>query len=241
MVATKLLGAARNLNVVAEALSYTLLPFAVLGVVTLRRQAQALPFMIYSVLLYLAMTLAFTLPGQNGSLFHSLAALLPFLMTAVAVGLDVAILALVRRRPHLSLRTAGLVLGATLLASQALLTVGIGALVAQSWGDRYSYLLYPDAIAWLSPRLAAQEPIMILDPPAYNYFGGRPAIIVPNNDPATMLVVARRYGVRYIVLEPAHNRPLDALYQGEELPAGLALRLDLKNDQGQELKIYEID
>jgi hypothetical protein len=122
------------------------------------------------------------------------------------------------------------------------LTAGLGTVAVKEWGSNYSYVLYPQAVAWLTPQLAPGEPVMILDPPAYTYYsGGRPAVVVPNNDPRTMIDVARQYGARFIVLEPAHTRPVHELYLGTENPPELTLRTVFKNGRGKELKIYEVE
>lgn len=241
ILGSKLHAVGQNLHVVAKALSYYLVPLAGIGLWGMRRERRAQPFLVYGIALYAVMTFAFTLPGQLGSLLHSLAALLPFLMSATALGLDRAIGALVRHRRHLDPATAQRVCTFALVFAQATLTLGLGIIAAREWETRYSYALYPQAASWLGPQLAAGEPVMILDPPAYAYFSGRPAIAVPNNEPGTVVEVARRYGVRFILLEPAHMQPVDRIYRGEESDPQLALRLSLRNERGQELKIYELD
>ena len=49
------------------------------------------PFLVYTVLLYLAMSLAFTFAGTRGSVFHSSGGLLPYIFLISLVGLDRAI------------------------------------------------------------------------------------------------------------------------------------------------------
>jgi hypothetical protein len=63
------------------------------------------PMSWYALALLLAMSLLFTLPGSNGGLFHSSAALWPWFMALAAIGLDQTV-AWLAQRP-LQLATGG--------------------------------------------------------------------------------------------------------------------------------------
>lgn len=241
IMTSKVKAFAANINVAAEALSYILLPVVALGLWSIRRAPQALPCLVYGATLFVAMTAVFTFPGPLGSLLHSLAALLPFLMACAALGLDRSVDLLVRFRPHLNRQFSYQLFSRLLVGGQILLTCGLSIMAVNSWEFRYSYALYPLAGSLVSPRLSSDETIMVVDPPAFFYFNSIPSVVVPNNEPSKVLETARTYNARFLLLEPAHVRPLDALYLGEEAYPEFTLWKELHNDRGQELKIYEIN
>ena len=65
-----------------------LTPLALVGGWHLRRHGLVQLAGIYALLLFAAMTLVFAFPGARGGLFHSGAAVYPFMAALAAVGLD---------------------------------------------------------------------------------------------------------------------------------------------------------
>jgi hypothetical protein len=59
------------------------------------------------------------------------------------------------------------------------------------------------------------------NPPGYYLASGRTALVVPNGSEQTLLGVARRYGVRFLLLEHDHPRGLERLYRAPDTQAGL--------------------
>jgi hypothetical protein len=53
---------------------------------------------------------------------------------------------------------------------------------------------------------------MVADPANYFVDTGQPAIVIPDQGLPVMLAAARRYGARYLVLEPVHSPAQDALW-----------------------------
>ena len=64
---------------------------------------------------------------------------------------------------------------------------------------------------------------MVANPPAFWYYTRRPAVVVPNDDVETLLAVADRYNVRYVLLDRNCPAPLVDLYAGERLHPRLQL------------------
>jgi hypothetical protein len=59
---------------------------------------------------------------------------------------------------------------------------------------------------------------MINDPSALYYFTGLPGIVVPNALPDVIPALAKRYGVRYVVLDNNPTIPMIDLYLGKNVP-----------------------
>lgn len=207
-----------------------LFPLVLVGWWRLRRHPLYRLATWYAALLLLAMTFVFTFPGPRGGLFHSGGALLPFVFTAAAVGLDASVDWVAARRRAWDARLARGVFGVGLVGL-ALLVSGFvhyqGALVGTRWRGETPYTRL---VAWLEAQGALGEVVMVGDPPGYWYHGGGPSIVVPNEPVKTVLAVADRYGAHYLVLDCNHPRPLASLYEGEETHPRLHLVGSLPGD-----------
>ncbi|MBC7222791.1 MAG: hypothetical protein H5T59_00690 [Anaerolineae bacterium] len=208
-------------TVVAVWLQVFAAPLAAWGCWRWRREAWVRVSLLYGGLLYLAMSLGFSAPGPRGALLHSGTALLPFLHAAVGPGLEAAVGWARRSRRHWQPDVACRVFAGGLLALSALVS---GALYARAvwgggslppWNERDA--LYPQVEAWLAEHAAPDAPLMVVNPPCYTYFSGRPTVAIPNELVEVVLTVADRYGARYLLLEANHPRPLEGLYQGREV------------------------
>lgn len=198
-------------------------PLALVGGWHLRRHSLMRLAGLYGVLLAAVMTLVFAFPGARGGLFHSGAAVLPFVYAAAVVGLDQSIGWAAARRRHWDVVLARRVFGAGLVVMAVALSGFIyyrRVIKDNAWNR--ADLAYSAVAEWVQ----AQNPtatVMINNPPAYRYHGGGLSVVVPNESPQVMLAAARKYGVTYLVLEPNHPRPLDNLYHRREIPAGVSL------------------
>ena len=198
-------------------------PLAAIGGWTLRRHGVVQLAALYATLLFGAMTLLFAFPGARGGLFHSGAALLPFIYGTAVVGLDVAVQGTARRRRRWRAQSARRVFGVALVVIAATLSLFLynqRVLRNNIWNRADSS--YPAIAAWVNTQDPAAV-VMIGNPPAYRYHGGGLSVITPNEEPATTLEVARRYGVRYLVLDPNSPPPLADVYQNADDQPGLAL------------------
>ncbi|MCL4869090.1 MAG: hypothetical protein KJ063_08985 [Anaerolineae bacterium] len=180
------------------------------------KQGWLRPLLLYTLFLYAAMSLVFTFPGERGGLFHSAAALWPWFMALVPVGIGWGVEWLAQRLPHWQPERAkrlftGLFIGVALVMSLALgLTRGSVDAAAQ---------LYPE----IAPLLPDGVAVMVGNAPGFYYHTGYPAYSIPNEPIETMLAAAARYHITYLILDENHPRPLAVLYQNPALHPDLDL------------------
>jgi hypothetical protein len=188
-----------------------LLPLAVLGFWVRRRHRLIQLAALYALLLFGVMTLVFAFPGARGGLFHSGAALLPYIYATAVVGLDKSIDWLAARRRGWKARSAKQFFAVGLVVMAIFLSGFIyyqRVLKSNTWNsaDR----AYATVAGWVAMQNPAAI-VMINNPPAYRYHGGGLSVVVPNEDVATTLRVADRYQVDYLVLGP-NDPALAAIY-----------------------------
>ena len=185
-----------------------LAPFAIVGLWRLRHDPLYQSAMSYGAVLYLAMSLAFTFPGPRGGMFHSSAALLPFIFAAAIVGLDAVVDWVAARRAAWDATMARRVFMWGLVALAVLVSAAIYASRVRNWNQA-------DAVyATIGERLGGQSSVVVMvnDPPGYVYHTGQPAIAIPNGDVDTLLAAARRYGVTWVALDANRPAALAGLY-----------------------------
>jgi hypothetical protein len=227
-------------RLVAENMLIFLTPFILVGLWQLRRRLEYLPFFIYSPLLYLAMTLAFTFPGVRGGLFHSGGALLPFLFVAAMPGLDTVIAWIGHRRSHWDVSlaqrifTIGFIVLALFLSAFIYVRGVFGSQpLIPAWNQRDQ--VYADIAAWLGENAPPEATVMVGNPPGFYYFSHRPNVVVPNEDIDTVLQACDRYDVEFVILDQNRPRPLREVYSGEASSA----RLHLRQTFGQ-AKVFQV-
>ncbi len=215
LLGSKLEALFQNLAVFGRATLFFMLPLFILGLFSKisageegEKKAKAsrlwlrpefLPFSLYLLVLYFAMSLIFTFPGTRGSLFHSSGGLLPFFYIAIVAGLDV----FVEWLGTISRPKAGPARWRTysrlLVAAAAVVSLGFTYSLSQNWDDDYQDL--QAAGEWLNRNGAANAIVMTPDVPAYYYVNQKPAIVMANDSLATNLEIARRYGARFMILQ----------------------------------------
>lgn len=202
------------LNLVAQlqGTHYYLLPLCALGAWRLRRDARTWPFAIYSLVLLGAMTLVFTFPGPRGATFHSASALLPYYYTTAAAGLSEAVQLAAQRLRHWNAPVATRNFGYVLLAFAAALAVGFGVRNVRDWNR---HLEQYRAVAATLPAGSERARVMAADPPGFFYASGRQSLVIPNDGFPALLAAAQKYGVDYLILEPARPDYLTSLLRGE--------------------------
>jgi hypothetical protein len=202
--------------------SIAVFPLALLGGWKLRRHPLYTPALLYGGLLFAVMTLAFTFPGARGGLFHSGAALLPFVSPAALIGLDASVEAAARRLPHwrpdkskpiFTLLLVALILPLTVILFQRRLAIPQPESV------------YPDIGHWLANANPDSNTVVAVgDPPGFYYFTGYAAIILPNGDPEDVLAAMHRYPARWLVLDENHPAALAELYANPASDSRFRLR-----------------
>ena len=178
------------------------------------------------LLIFAAMTLAFPFAGARGGFFHSGASVQTVWWVLAPIGLDRLIVWGSRTRDWNPGRS-GMLFRSGLVAIIALLTVVIvyvrvmGGGGSQLWGhENISYNHIKDVL--VSDGMTDQSIVMVANPPGFYLVSGNSSIAVPDGDITTLLTVAGRYGVKYLVLE-AGSTPtgLIPVYDNPESWAGL--------------------
>jgi hypothetical protein len=233
----------------AAVMDFVLAPFALLGIWRLRRHLAALPWLLYTLVAFFALDLVFTFPALYGTVLHSEVAVFPYLNVATVAGLDAAVdwlgrhatgaeaarRAAERKRVYLGMA----------VALSALLSTFLVLANAHAWDAtaaayaRAGHIIAADAAhapahQGRGASGAGQDVVvMVVDPANYYVDTGQRAIMVPDQGVPTMAAAARRYGARYLVLEPAHSPAQNALWSGTERTPLLTLLWS-----GPGLKIY---
>ena len=197
------------------------------------QRAEFLPFVVYSVLLYLAMSLAFTFPSTRGSTFHSSGGLLPFIFLASILGLDRAVDWLSRRyRPKAAARRQRSY-GLLILVAYVLISVFSALNLSRNWNDDYDQVR--SVGLWMDSQGLGNTLMMVPDATAFWYVNHKPSLLLTSDELPVDLELAHRYGIRYLMLQPLH------------LPDALSSVLDNKGAPGLklvarlgEIQIYEI-
>ncbi len=237
-------------------------PFILLGLWRLRREAVMYPALLYLVGLFGLMTFVFPFPGARGGLFHSSAALLPFLYPAASVGLDAAVEAGTRAQRWVVARLAVrwptvarlfppwqpeksqpiftllLVLFVISLTSVIFYT----RLIGPDWRAPKSFLVdavYAEVGQWLEQAADPRAIVLVNDPPGFYFFTEHPSLIIPNGDADTLIRLMRDFGARWVVLDVNHPAGLATLYQSPASDPRLALRATFTDAIGQTVYLLE--
>lgn len=166
------------------------------------QRPQFQPFLVYTLLLYLAMSLAFTFPGTRGSLFHSSGGLLPYIFLVCVVGLDTAIAWLGRFSRPQATATRQRFYGFLIAAAFFGLSVGLIFSMLGNWDKDYEELKPVEV--WLDNHEKPDVVVMLPLGPAYWYITHRPSVATASDLLAVNLQIARQYQARYLVLMPDH-------------------------------------
>lgn len=170
-------------------------PLMLVGLWRRRHQAFLRPFWLYALGLHLAMTLVFPFPGYRGGLLHSAAALVPWWAALGVVGLDDVVDWMARRRRRWNATTAKMIFSAGL----------VGVAILLSWMIAIPNRVGPQTCSAFYTALRTQLPeggrVMINDPAQLYYFTGLEGVVLPNEAPDVIVDIARKYAVKYLVLE----------------------------------------
>ncbi len=196
-----------------------LLPFVVWAWWQLGRgekRAWIRPFAWYTLALYGVMSLIFTLPGGRGGLFHSSAAVWPWMMALAAAGIGLAVDWFAARLPHWQPERAKRLFSLIFIGIAFVLSFFVG--LARSGEDQLAQI-YED----MGQQLPAEAVVMVGNAPGFYYHTGITAVSIPNEPIARLLTAAAQYQVSYLILDPDHPAPLTKLYVGEDSNPALSL------------------
>ncbi|MEK7786774.1 MAG: hypothetical protein AAB658_15295, partial [Chloroflexota bacterium] len=203
-----------------------LVPFILVGLWQLRKQALYRIVMLYAALLYVAMTFAFSFPGARGGLLHSGVALMPFYFPAALVGLDTAIDWIASRLKHWKPELAKRNFTILIVAFAAVFTLALTIPRLRGLGEDPAYALLRD--------LPTEAVVMSNNPPGVWVATGHPGVPLPNGDGNTVIALADKFHVRYIVMDKNIAPGLAPLYQSSGTE-----RLRLIRQEG-DVKLFEV-
>jgi hypothetical protein len=203
-----------------------LAPFILVGLWQLRKQALYRIVMLYAGLLYVAMTFAFSFPGARGGLFHSGVALMPFYFPAALVGLDAVVDWVASRLTHWKPELARRNFTILIVAFAAVFTLALAVPRLSGSEEDPMYALLRD--------LPTEAVVMSNNPPGVWVATGHPGVPLPNGDGDTVIAIADKYDVRYVVMDKNIAPGLISLYQ-----SGDAEWLKLIRQEG-DVKLFEV-
>jgi len=220
-------------------------PFILIGLWKLRRETLYLPVIVYGLTLFALMTLIFPFPGARGGLFHSGAALLPFLFPAALVGLEASVDAAARRLRHWQPEKSKPIFGALLAAFAAVFTLVIFQMrvIGVDWRHPLSAQaneFYGEIGDWLAGQGEAQAIVAAGNPPGFYYFTGHPSIVIPNGDVGDLAQAMSAFKARWAVLEFNHPVGLASLYAFPLAEPRLKLRATFKDEIGRPVYLFEL-
>lgn len=198
-----------------------LLPLALIGGWTLRKNVIVRSgFMAWSAY-FLLMTFVFPLAGSRGGFFHSAAGLQPLIWGLCPVGLIQLIQVGIRKRGWM-LKRALPGFSLLLVVVAALLSAGITAVRIfnldtgeNTWQE--SWEIYREVDRELVRLGAERQAIVVVNnPPGYFVATGRSAIVIPNGGEEDTLAAARTFGADFLILEENTVEGLTQLYLNPE-------------------------
>ncbi len=234
ILSSKLNAANLNLLILTVQGLFLAAPFFVLGLFFVRKNPVFLPFLVYLVVLYLAMTLVYSEISAHGTLFHSAGGLLPYQVGAALAGIEGLAAYLWRKKAGVAARVRRVGIGlAVLLAGLAMaLTIVYGAGNGPDWD---SDLNYSQKVGeWFKRNHLSDNVIIVGEPLSYYYATRQLAIGQASDGVKANLRAANRYGAKYLVLGEQHYDALDSLYQTKQI-AGLKLIAEFDGNQ-----IYQV-
>jgi hypothetical protein len=190
-----------------------LLPLIGIGLWRFRKDRRAQLAGLTWLLTLGAMTITFPFAGARGGFFHSSAALQPVWWALAPVGLE-RVIEWGKQKRNWNVAQSGKAFRSALVGLAIILTAvivwgrvmgGKGGQVlrpssGQAWGQEnatyshiYKYLV--------SQGVAAEDVVMVANPPGFYLASGNPAVAVPDGDVNTLLMAARQYDALYLVLE----------------------------------------
>src|SRR5690606_31301501 len=192
------------------------------------RRPLLLPAVLYGVLMFAAMTFAFTLPGMRGGWLHSSSALVPFVMANAALGLDDAIRWVAARRSAWNARSAWRVFSAGSVGLALLVTIILPLIGTRQGGGSQPQRSDPALYGEIGETLAGlgvspHTRVMSNNTPAFHLATGYGGIPVVNGDESALLRAADDYQVTYLVLDHNVVPELRSVY--EEGPTSARLKL----------------
>jgi hypothetical protein len=188
-----------------------ILPFAY-GLWRERRRPELRPFLVYFVVMFLAMGAVFTFHAPKGAFYHSSLAWLPFAAGMAVANLGPAATAAGRAWPFLRRPATHRFLAFAGLAGAFVLSLVGSAVLIGPWSDTHARLRQAAGFLAGDPDAV----VMAYDPAALHALSGNPGVAPPFDPFPVIGQVVRAYDVRWVVvtLPPGESRDPLGLWDG---------------------------
>lgn len=178
------------------------------------------PMTWYALTLYAVMSLVFTFPGERGGLFHSSAALWPWLMALAPAGIGFAVEWAAARLSHWKPQRAKLLFTSLFIVIAFAISLALGTTRAP---ENDAAQLYSQ----IGATLPKNSRVMVGNAPGFYYHTGLSAISIPNEPMEIMLHAAETYHITHLLLDSDRPQPLAELYDGSFPHPALELVADV--------------
>lgn len=192
-----------------------LAPLVVLGGWSLRRMRSVQIGLAAWIMLLVVMTLVFPFAGARGGFFHAGAAFQPLFWSLAVVGLN-RFLAWGQKNRGWRVRQSQRVFQTALVLFAAVLTI---SMLLGRRAEPGANVYVAVEFELVEQGAQAVDRVMVNNPPGYFLVSSRAAVVIPTGGVDPILAVAKRYDIRYLVLEPGQG--LDGLYNNPEGHPGL--------------------
>ena len=177
------------------------------------------------VFVFILMTFILPFVGARGGFFHAGAALSPFFLAMVPIGLERFIQwgeRIRKWKPEKArLGFSILLILSALFFTTAVVYIRVIGIASDEIAWESEQKFYHRADQYLITHgIQPEEIILVINPPGYIVATGRSAIAIPEGDENTLVDVAQQHHATYIILEPNHPKGLELLYTS---PADRAL------------------
>lgn len=153
-------------------------------------------YLVAWFLLWIFLSILFPYAAVRGSFFHASSVVFPVLVIIIVEGVW---------KLFSGIRIANKFLFSTLLAILFSIFLIHQSVTTQDW-DRF-YRIYSEVEKTLARNGATKgEVIMVTNPPGYTAFTSRPAIVIPEEVPVTILELANKFNANYIIIDQQHCR-----------------------------------
>jgi len=219
ILAARLVALLANLNTTLTVqIGIFLLPFALAGLWTLRRETIIQVSFLIWLGLITSMSLLFPFAGPRGSFSHAGAALYSVWWSTAVAGVA-AIVTWAEARGRLALAARKNLLLFALVALNALIS---GFLVYTRIGpldwDRFDRVYRAAEAQIVRDGASPGTAVLVINPPAYFTANRRAAIMIPDENVAKLRVLADKFDAGYLILERGHlgEGGLEQLYDSPE-------------------------
>jgi len=191
-------------NTLASQMSVFLFPLVLIGIWKLRKDFRIIIAVIIWIGTIFMMSFVFPFAGARGGYFHSGAALQPMWWSLAPIGL-VALVEWVGKKRKWKIEEAAQIFLWAIIGLSVLFTsyVVIGKLYNPNQGNIWSseYDLYKKVAILIDSQSQSNPIVIVANPPGFYLATGMYAIAVPDGDEQVSLLVSRKFGANYLILE----------------------------------------